>query len=108
MNNVNYRALCDETLTVGAQTTDGLTENATKIWRQALEGIIKQYGKMNTTYSYAVVLCDSEGAHLPLALTIKNGTTFNGETLTIDDWKAMYPSAKSITETDGAIVITNK
>ena len=41
-------------------------------------------------------------------LTIKNGTTFNGETLTIDDWKAMYPSAKSITETDGAIVITNK
>ena len=73
MNNVNYRALCDETLTVGAQTEEGLTENATKIWRQALEGIIKQYGKMNTTYSYAVVLNDSNGAHLPIALTIKNG-----------------------------------
>ena len=73
MNNVNYRALCDETLTVGAQTEEGLTENATKIWRQALEGIIKQYGQMNTTYSYAVVLNDSNGAHLPIALTIKNG-----------------------------------
>ena len=28
---------------------------------------------MNTTYSYAVVLNDSNGAHLPIALTIKNG-----------------------------------
>ena len=46
--------------------------------------------------------------HEKATLTIKNGTTFNGKTLTIDDWKAMYPSAKSITETDGVIVITNK
>ena len=43
MNSVNYRALCDNTLTVGAQKQQNLAVNTTKIWRQALEALVTQY-----------------------------------------------------------------
>ena len=43
MNSVNYRALCDNTLTVGAQKQQDLAVNTTKIWRQALEALVTQY-----------------------------------------------------------------
>lgn len=73
MNNVNYRALCDETLKVGAQTQDGLDPTAENIWREALESLVKQYNNTKTNYQYVIALAKSDGSHLPLGLQIKDG-----------------------------------
>lgn len=72
-DNVNYRALCDEALKVGATTDAGLDVNATKIWREALTALVKQYNGTKTGSMYVVALAKSDGSHLPLGLVIKDG-----------------------------------
>lgn len=72
-DNVNYRALCDEALKVGATTDAGLDINATKIWREALTALVKQYNGTKTGSKYVVALAKSDGSHLPLGLVIKDG-----------------------------------
>lgn len=73
MRNINYRALCDNTLMVGAQTIDGLDETATRIWRNALDAIVAQYDETVTDYEYVIGLAKSNGEHIPLGLHIKDG-----------------------------------
>ena len=76
MNSVNYRALCDQTLSVGAQKQQDLAVNATKIWRQALEALVTQYNGTKVKYPYAIILNDGQGKHLPLALVINTTGTW--------------------------------
>lgn len=72
-NNINYRALCDETLQVGAQTEKGLDATAKDIWNKALESLIKQYDGMKTKNEYVIGLARTDGSHIQLALHIKDG-----------------------------------
>lgn len=73
MRNVNYRALCDETLQVGSQTANGLDQVAESIWRTAINSIVKQYNGTNTNHEYVVALARTNGSHIKLGLHIKNG-----------------------------------
>lgn len=72
-NNINYRALCDETLQVGAQTEADLDATATTIWREAIQSLVTQHNGTQTSDTYVIALADSSGHHLPLGLVIRNG-----------------------------------
>lgn len=71
--NVNYRALKDETLRVGAQTSKGVEETALKIWRETLNALVKQYdGQVNAIKNeYVIGLARTDGSHVKLGLNIK-------------------------------------
>ncbi len=73
MRNINYRALCDETLQVGAQTEKGLDVTAENIWRTAIESLVTQYNGTKTTYEYVIALARTNGTHIELGLHIKDG-----------------------------------
>lgn len=71
--NVNYRALCDDVLRIGAPTKDNVVERANTIWDKVVDQLVKEYGKTSTKYEYTVVLKDEDGNRLKSALQIKNG-----------------------------------
>lgn len=73
MSNVNYRALCDETLKVGAQMESGLDVTAENIWRDTIKSLVTQYNGTTTSNEYVIALAKSDGTHIPLGLHIKNG-----------------------------------
>lgn len=73
MRNINYRALCDETLKVGAQVESGLDKTAESIWRSAIESLVTQYNGTKTTNEYVIVLSKENGTHIKLGLHIKDG-----------------------------------
>lgn len=75
MSNVNYRALSDETLKVGAQIESDLDKTAESIWRNAIESLVNQYNGTTTTNDYVVALARTDGTHIGLGLYIqKDGT----------------------------------
>lgn len=71
-NNINYRSLCDDMLKVGAQSEGALDGTAEKIWRTALESIVKQYNGTPTTNEYVIGLGKTNGSHIKLGLHISN------------------------------------
>lgn len=73
MRNINYRALCDETLKVGAQVESGLDKTAESIWRSAIESLVTQYNGTTTTHEYVIALARENGSHIKLGLHIKDG-----------------------------------
>lgn len=73
MSNVNYRALCDETLRVGAQTEAGLDVTAENIWRETINSLVTQYNGTATSNEYVIALAKSDGTHISLGLHIKDG-----------------------------------
>ncbi len=75
MQSVNYRALCDETLKVGAQVESELDKTAESIWRAALEPLVAQFNGTTTSHDYVIALARADGTHIGLGLHIqKDGT----------------------------------
>ncbi len=73
MNNINYRALCDETLKVGSPKESELDNTAMGIWREALESLVRQYDGATTNNEYLIGLARQDGSHISLGLHIKDG-----------------------------------
>lgn len=77
MNNVNYKAFKDETLTIGAVTEAKLDPTAQAVWEETIQSLIKQYnGRMGTSIDYTIGLTDSDGYYLPVGLQVKTDSTW--------------------------------
>ena len=77
MNNVNYKAFKDETLTIGAVTEAKLDSTAQAVWEETIQSLIKQYnGRMGTSSEYTIGLTDSDGNYLPVGLQVKSDSTW--------------------------------
>lgn len=72
-SNVNYKVFCNDNLSVGAVTANGLENAASEVWRETINSIINQFQHRNFKNEYVVALSNANGVPLKLGLHIKDG-----------------------------------
>lgn len=70
VENLLYKTLCDDKVTIGSPTKEGVTEAAREIWRKTIRQLIETYQSSKVTSTYTIVLQDENGNRLPEQLVI--------------------------------------
>lgn len=74
-SNVNYKIFYNDNLTIGSPLSDGVDDEASKIWQETINSIINQFGGHRSVKNkYLVALADSKGNALKMGLYIDGDT----------------------------------